>query len=123
MKKNRQGTGSVIVNGKVMTTDMYKNAVIRTLKETNTWMTTPEIIRFASDRGWCEPEESQRKAVAHPIYKCISLMMEEKVFLPIVRMKNDYGKYVYYIKEPMAKYLNGELVRLLPRVNNNPNKK
>lgn len=114
-KKRRVGFGSVVVNGKVMTTDMYKNAVIRVLKETCDWLTVPQIIRRASDMGLCEPDDAPRKAVAHPIYKCISMMMEEKAFLPIIRMKDEYGKWVYYCKEPMAKYINGNLVRVLPR--------
>lgn len=122
-KKGRKvGTGSVVVNGKVMTTDMYKNAVLKTLTTTGRWMTTPEIIAFASSMKWCEPDDwTKRKACAHPIYKCISLIMDEQTFLPIVRMKDDYGKWTYHIKEPNAMYFRGELVKVIRKTKVNSN--
>lgn len=119
-KKSRKGLnmgrGSVVVNGKVMTTDSYRNAVIRTLKTTDKWMTTEEIIKFASNNGWCEPDDwTTRKAVAHPIYKCISLIMEETTLKPIIRMKDPHHKWTYRIKEPNALYVNGSLVKVIRR--------
>lgn len=110
----RLGTGNVIVNGKVMTTDMYKNAVLKTLKSTDKWMSTPEIINFASKMEWCEPDDwTTRKAVAHPIYRILTYMMEEKTFHPIIRMKGEDNKWTYRIKEPNAIYINGELVKVV----------
>lgn len=104
--KRKQGTGNVIVNGKPMTTDRYKNAIVKVLKQKD-WLTTPEIIRLASDQGLCEDEKYPRKAVAHPIYKILSIMFDEDITRVITRVKSHFGEWEYKLTKPNVFYQNG----------------
>lgn len=104
---NRQGFGHVIVNGKPMTTDRYKNAIVKVLTQKD-WMTTPEIIRTASEQGLCEDENYPRKAVAHPIYKILSMMFDEDIVRVITRMKSEDGEWEYKLTKKNVIYINGE---------------
>lgn len=104
--KRKQGTGNVIVNGKPMTTDRYKNAIVKVLKQKD-WLTTPEIIKLASEQGLCEGENYPRKAVAHPIYKILSIMFDEDITRVITRVKSNFGEWEYKLTKPNVIYHNG----------------
>lgn len=95
----------VIVNGTPMTTDRYKNAIVSVLK-THDWLTTPQIIRLASEQGLCEPIDSPRKANAHPIYKILSMMFDEDTIRVISRTKSRFGEWEYKLTNPNVFYRN-----------------
>ena len=71
------GTGKVQVNGKILATQDYKDAVINTLKELRVPVTTDTIISYASSRNWVEDRNKPRKAASHPLYKIMSIMVDE----------------------------------------------
>lgn len=101
----KKRTGHVFFNGKIMAGDDYKNAIVKVLKEKD-WLTTPEIIRIASDRGYCEGEDYPRKAVCHPIYKHLSDMFDKDPIRVITRMKMN-GEWEYKLTNPKVIYHNG----------------
>lgn len=71
------GTGKVLVGGKILTTQDYKDAVINTLKELKVPVTTDTIISYASAKGWVDDRYRPRKAVSHPLYKILSIMTND----------------------------------------------
>lgn len=93
---SRKGKGSVIVNGHVMTTEDYKNAV-RTTIETlgNNWLDTNTILAYASANEMMEPKNTPRKGDRHPIWKILSIMYYEDG--SIKRRKNNRGLLEYQL--------------------------
>ena len=106
-KSKGLGKGHVMFNGKIMTGDDYKNAIVKTLKDNDMgWMTTPEIIHHASRNQYCEGEDYPRKAVCHPIYKMLSEMMDNDVIRVLMRVKRA-GEWEYKLMDPDVRYING----------------
>lgn len=114
-KNSRMGKGNVVFNGRVMTGDDYKNAIVRTLKDNDgKWMTTAEIIKHASKKGYCEGEDYPRKAVSHPLYKTLSDMMDKDLTRVIARMDRD-GDWEYKLTKPNVIYRNGEQLFIIKK--------
>ena len=76
-KGRKPGFGKVKVGKRILTTQDYKNAVIDTLKELKVPVTTDTIISYASAKGWVDDRNRPRKAVSHPLYKILSIMVDK----------------------------------------------
>ena len=102
-----KGSKPVNVNGQVMTTRMYRQAVINTLqKYGNNFMTVNQIVNSAADAKMCEKKNAPRRAATHPMWKIISLMMDEEN-CPLIRIKNQSGRWMYKLKNPGYIYIDG----------------
>lgn len=100
------GSGNVVVDGTVMTTQMYKDAVVSALQHNgNNWMLVDHMVSWCSTFKLCEKKDSPRRAATHPMWKIISLMMEEQN-PQIERIKHN-GRYMYRLKNPKMVYVNG----------------
>lgn len=104
MERTKKRLGHVLFKGKIMSGDDYKNAIVKVLKEQD-WLTTPEIIKIASAKGYCEGEDYPRKAICHPIYKHLSDMFDKDNIRVITRMKRN-GEWEYKLTNPKVIYLN-----------------
>ena len=105
----KAGFGNVVLNGRVLTTQDYKNAAIKALEANgNNWMTTRQIVSWASDNGLVENINRPRKASAHPMWKIMSIMSND-VTSPIKFRYNKKNRLEYQIKPEMVKtlYING----------------
>ena len=103
----RFGTGHVKLNGKTMTKEDYRNAVINSLKHNgNNWMTVNQMIIWASENKMVEKKNAPRKGAAHPLYKIVSNMMDENNVLE--RKSNASGRFVYRLKNAQKIFINGQ---------------
>lgn len=111
MSKGRKvGSGKVVVNGKVMTTQSYVNCVEQALiNNGNNWMTTDQIISWGYANGLCERKNAPRRAVAHPMYKIMSMIIDNTTDISIQRRLNNKGILEYQLKDPKHIMINGEL--------------
>lgn len=64
----------VVVNGRVITGEDYRQAALETLKALGTWVNTDTIISYASAQGWIDRRNRPRKAHSHPMFKIMSTM-------------------------------------------------
>ena len=104
---------NVIVNGRLMTVETRKQAVLESLMRLgNNWSTTDTILSMAVSNGLMERKNDKHiKANSHPIWKIMSLMTEEpigKKTAPLEYRCNSKGLLEYRIRNPKHVYLNGE---------------
>lgn len=112
-KINMSRKCNVVVNGRLMTVETRKQAVLESLMRLgNNWSTTDTILSMAVSNGLMERKNDKRiKANSHPIWKIMSLMTEEpigKKTAPLEYRCNSKGLLEYRIRNPKHVYLNGE---------------
>lgn len=78
----KEGSGHVVVNGRVMTTQMYKDAAVSTIKELtkgkkNVWIATSTIIEHASNKLQMDTRNAKRRAASHPLYKIMTMLTDD----------------------------------------------
>ncbi|MCM1217978.1 MAG: hypothetical protein NC548_26125 [Lachnospiraceae bacterium] len=97
-----------MVNGRVITTKDYMNAVITTLQHNgNNPMTVSQIIEWAADHKLMDKKNASRKATVHPLYKIMSNMIYDTPNPVIDRQQNMNGIYEYQLKDIEVLYING----------------
>ena len=92
----KPGFGSVVVGGRVMTQQDYKNAVVKSIKDLTSrksvWVSANTIIEYAASNLLMEPKHRKRKANSHPAYRILSEMMETNA---LTRRVNARGEFEY----------------------------
>lgn len=88
----KSGFGKVVLNGRVLTTNDYKMAAIRTLGELSTYVSTDTIISHASNRGWVEKNTRTRQANSHPMFRIMTTLTYQGV---VKRRVNSRGILEY----------------------------
>lgn len=97
------GSGNVVVNGKVMTTQMYQEVVENALIHNgNNWMSVGQIVLWGSTNKMCEKKDAPRRAMTHPMWKIVSTMGDK-----LLRIRKN-GVYMYKLRNPKEVYINGE---------------
>lgn len=104
-----KGDKGVIINGHVMTTQDYKNVAKQALQANgNNWMTTAQIVDWAAANNLCEPKKAKRKATTHPMWKIMTLMMDDgKSNLKLRFSKNGILEYQIDPAKVEEIYVNG----------------
>lgn len=93
---------SVVVNGKLMTGQAYKEAIVKTLKMVNgCYLSASAIVNIASDNGLVERKNSPRAAHSHPIWRILTTMVEEDYPSILDWRYNKRGYLEYKLKENM----------------------
>lgn len=105
---------NVTVNGRLMTVENRKHAVIESLMMLgNNWSTTDTILSMAVANGLMEKKNDKRiKANSHPIWKIMSLMTERQPDMKdsILEYRwNKKGLLEYRIRNAKQMFVNGEL--------------
>lgn len=101
---------SVVVNGKLMTGQAYRQAIIETIEEMgNNFLPAAAIIEIAASRGKCERLKAPRQAHSHPIWKHLSIMTNNTDPSPLMWRYNNYGLLEYKLKNPRRMFMNGEV--------------
>lgn len=104
------GSGNVMVNGKIMTTQDYENVVVSALEHNgNNWMTVDQMVLWGSTHKMCEKKDAPREATTHPLWKVVSMMMYDVPFANRrLERKREHGRYMYKLSDPTKVYVNGE---------------
>lgn len=113
MKRGRkEGTGKVVVDGRVLTQKDYRNSVIEMLQRFgNNWTTANTLVNAAADNHLVEKKSAPRRADRHPLWRVLTSMVREENPV-IMRKKNSRGLYVYRLTMPEALNINAERYEL-----------